>query len=59
MTRDEAITAAGRSLAASLQRLSAMTPRQVAEQAHRPGGPSVDEIERRIRARRAGHPLAA
>jgi len=59
MTRDEAIASAGQHLAASLQRLAALTPRQVAEQAHRPGGPSVEELERRIRARRTGHPVAA
>lgn len=51
-TRQECIAAAGAALAASIERQSALTPRQAAERAHRPGGPSVDELERRIRAQR-------
>lgn len=52
MTREECIAAAGVALAAAEEHLQALTPRQAAEAAHYPGGPSVDELERRIAARR-------
>jgi hypothetical protein len=53
VTKDECIAAAGRALAEALQERDALTPRQAAEAAWRPGGPSVDELEQRIAARRA------
>ena len=40
-------------LSRSLQDARALTPRAQAEAAHHAGGPSVDELERRIVARRA------
>lgn len=51
--REECFAAAGAALAAAIERRDALSPRQAAEAAHRPGGPSVDELERRIAARRA------
>lgn len=51
-SRQECIEAAGAALAASVERQNALTPRQAAERAHRPGGPSVAELEARIRAQR-------
>ena len=53
MTGEERIAAAGRVLAQMCARQSALTPRQAAEEAYRPGGPSVAELEARIRAQRA------
>lgn len=58
MTRDECIRAAGAALAEAIAELDEMTPRQAAEAAQRPGGPSVDELEARIRARRAAQSAA-
>lgn len=55
-TRDEAIDAAGKTFAAGRRQAAAMTPREQAEAAYTPTGPSVDELEDRIRARR-GLPL--
>jgi hypothetical protein len=52
MTREEAIRAAGRVWAAACARQAALSPREAAEEAYRPGGLSVDEIERRIRVQR-------
>jgi hypothetical protein len=52
-TKEECIAAAGAALAQALAEQDEMTPRQAAEAAHRPGGPPVDELERRIRAQRA------
>lgn len=59
--RDEAIAAAGRALADAIARRDALPPRAAAEEAHVPGGPSIDELEQRIRARRAAQraPVAA
>ena len=51
-THDELIAAAGRKWAAACARQAARTPREAAEAAHRPGGPSVDELTRRIEAQR-------
>lgn len=50
--RDDHIAAAGRQWAAVCARQAALSPRQAAEEAHRPGGPSIDELEARIRAQR-------
>jgi hypothetical protein len=50
--REQAIAEAGRILAAGCARQAALSPREAAEEAYRPGGPSVDELERRITARR-------
>jgi len=58
---DELIAAAGRKWAEACARQAARTPREAAEAAHRPGGPSVDELEARIRAQRTAQaePTAA
>lgn len=50
-TRDQAIAAAGLELALARRELLERTPRESAEAAHVPGGPSVDELERRIAER--------
>ena len=52
VTEQECIDAAGAVLAASDAAIARMTPREQAEAAYTPGGPSVDELEERIRARR-------
>ena len=59
--RDERLAAAGRIWAAGCARQAALSPREAAEEAYVPGGPSVDELERRIAARReaAATPLAS
>ncbi|MCW2831110.1 MAG: hypothetical protein JWP31_1802 [Aeromicrobium sp.] len=57
-TRDEALDAAARDVAASNAAIAHMTPREQAEAAYTPTGPSVDELEARIRRRR-GLPLIA
>ena len=61
MNRADAIIAAGRALAGAIARRDALSPRAAAEEAFVPGGPSVEEIEQRIRARRAAQriPVAA
>lgn len=51
-TREQAITAAGGAFADALDRLRSRDPRDAARAAWVPGGPSVDQIEARIRARR-------
>ncbi|HSX68773.1 hypothetical protein [Nocardioides sp.] len=56
-TREECIAAAGRALAEARALCAAMTPREQAEAAYQPGGPSVEEIEDRIRERRGLAPL--
>lgn len=48
--------AAGAVLAAARAEQDNRTPRQAAEAAYVPGGPSVEELERRITARRRGEP---
>jgi len=50
---DELIAAAGRKWAAVCARQAALPPREAAEAAHRPGGPSVEELTRRIELQRA------
>lgn len=57
MTRAEHIQAAGRIWAAACARQAALSPREAAQEAYRPGGPSVDELEARITARRAAAAL--
>jgi hypothetical protein len=57
MTREEVIARAGRIWAQACARQAALTPREAAEEAYRPGGPSVDELERRIQAERDLPPL--
>jgi hypothetical protein len=47
-TRDEAITAAGRELALARRDLLERSPRESAEAAYVSGGPSVEELEKRI-----------
>lgn len=49
-TRDEAIAAAGQALADATDRLATGDPRESALAAYVPGGPTVDELENRIRA---------
>ena len=46
----QAIDGAAQILADARARLATLTPRQAAEEAYVPGGPSVDELETRIRA---------
>lgn len=53
MSRDEAIKAAGAEIADGIALRDSLPPRQAAELAWTPSGPSVDELERRIRAMRA------
>lgn len=55
MNRDDCITAAARALADGCARQALLSPRQAAQEAYQPGGPSVDELEIRIRARRSRH----
>lgn len=58
MTREEAVAAAGAIYAAALAEQDEQTPREAAEAAYLPGGPSIDELENRVRARR-GLPAAS
>lgn len=51
-----AIERAGRTLAVGLAAAAAMTPREQAEAAYTPDGPTVDDLEDRIRTHR-GLPL--
>lgn len=55
-TRTEAIAAAGRVFARAKADLLEKPPRESAEAAYVPGGPSVDELEQRIRALFTGAP---
>lgn len=52
MTRDECIQAAGRVLARINYLIATRSPRESAEAAWVPGGPSLDELEARIRVLR-------
>lgn len=56
-TYQEAVNTFGRAVAAAIALRDSMSPRQAAEAAYTPGGPSVEELERRIRAHR-GLPAA-
>lgn len=51
-TRAEAIEAAARALADGIALRNSMTPLEAARAAWSPGGPSVEELEARIRADR-------
>lgn len=53
----EAIRQAGEVLAMAEVAMEQMTPREQAEAAYTPTGPSVNELEDRIRARRGLPPL--
>lgn len=52
MTRADATTSAGTAIADGLAMRDALPPRQAAELAWTPTGPSVDELERCIREAR-------
>lgn len=52
MTYTDAITNAGRTLAAARARRDALPARQAAVEAHEPGGPSVDDLAASIEAAR-------
>lgn len=54
---DQAIRNAGRTLAIGRRLMASMTPRQQAEAAWTPTGPSVDVLEDEIRAERGLPPL--
>ena len=56
-TRDEAITNAARVYSHMRATCAQMTPREQAEAAYAVGGPSVDELEDRIRIRRGLAPI--
>ena len=58
MTYTEATAAAGSALAAARARRDSLTVEQAAVEAWEPGGPSVDDLARRIAADR-GHLSAA
>jgi hypothetical protein len=51
-SRDEVIARTGALAAAHELQIAAMTPREQAEAAYTPGGPTVEELEQRIRADR-------
>lgn len=59
MTRDECIQAAGQELTRIKFLLATRTPRESAEAAYVPGGPSLDELEARIRVIRGEQGRAA
>ena len=59
VTRADAIRDAARILAETDAQVARMTPDEVARLAYVPGGPSVDELAARIRARRAEARAAA
>lgn len=52
-----AIESAGEVLATAIAATDRMTPREQAQAAYTPTGPSIDELEDRIRARRGLPPL--
>jgi hypothetical protein len=52
ITRAEALEAAGEAIAAGLDLRDSLPPRQAAAICWTPTGPSLDELERRIRAQR-------
>ena len=52
-TRAECFEVAGHVLGQALQRLLSADPREAAERAYRERGPSVDELEARIRQMQA------
>ena len=52
------IAAAGRALAQATARMNSITPREIAEAAFTPGGPSVEQLELLAEARLMGKPAA-
>lgn len=52
-SREECIRRAGEAIAAARARQAARSVQDAARAAHRPGGPSIAELEQRIAARRA------
>lgn len=52
-TYDQAIATAGTALAEAFRQVFEGSPRQAAERAYTPGGPSIDELEAKIRDFRA------
>lgn len=58
-TREQCLTAAGRVLAAGILKMVSLDPRDAAEAAYIKGGPSVAELEQRIRDFHARARLAA
>jgi len=58
-SRPEAVTAAGTVLARARAALDERTPREAAEAAYVPGGPTVEQLEAQIRERRGLPPAAA
>lgn len=52
------IAAAGRVLAHATARMNSMSPREIAEAAYTPSGPSLEELERIAEARLAGRPVS-
>jgi hypothetical protein len=59
VTYDQAIAAAAQILADARARMATLTARQAAEEAYVPGGPSVEELEAKIRRLRAASASAA
>lgn len=55
---EQAVHNAARTIFTAYDRTVDLPARQVAEEAHYAGGPSVDELERRIVARRQAERLA-
>ncbi|MFQ1002631.1 helix-turn-helix domain-containing protein [Modestobacter sp. SSW1-42] len=55
-TKEECIAAAGRALVDAIERLESRDPHEAAIAAYQPGGPSVAEIEARIRRDRGDGP---
>lgn len=52
LTSEQAARLAIEAFARGAARAALMSPREAAEAAHYPGGPSVEELEARIRVRR-------
>lgn len=51
------IAAAGRVLAEATARLNSMSPREIAEAAYTPGGPSLEQLEKLAEARLWGQSI--
>lgn len=58
-TREEAIRAAAHVLAYACWEMDQKTPEQVARDAYTPGGPSLEELEAKVRQQRADAARAA
>ncbi|WP_433465741.1 hypothetical protein [Spirillospora sp. CA-128828] len=59
VTYEQAIDATAQILADVRHRIATLTPRQAAEEAYVPGGPSIEELETKIRRLRAQSRAAA